>query len=72
MSGDGNGGFREGMESSQGDPRLVLLLNLVLSTAFAWTVVWGLDLVGALEFSFATVATGALLVFALTYFVVQT
>ncbi|MWV63505.1 hypothetical protein GRS48_01515 [Halorubrum sp. JWXQ-INN 858] len=67
---EGRKGVRAGVEESKGDPRLVLLLNAVLSTWFAWTVVWGADLLGLLEYTLTNVATLALLVFALTYVVV--
>ncbi|WP_418281862.1 hypothetical protein [Halorubrum sp. DTA98] len=63
-------GIREGLDDSSGDPRLVLLLNAVLSTWFAWTVVWGADLLGLLEYSLTNVGTLALILFALTYVVV--
>lgn len=63
-------GVREGVEESAGDPRLVLVLNAVLSTWFAWTVVWGADLLNLLEYSLTNVATLALILFALTYVVV--
>ncbi|WIV67980.1 hypothetical protein [Natrialbaceae archaeon AArc-T1-2] len=71
MSRDGDGGFSEGLESSRGDPRVVLALNALLSTAFAWTVVWGLDLLGVMTFSLVNVATGALLLFVVTYVVTR-
>ena len=57
------------MESSEGDPRVVFLLGVVLSAGFAWTVVWGLDLLGAVAFSLGNVAAVALVLFALTYLV---
>ena len=41
---------------SPGDPRVHLLINLVLSVLFAWTVVWGLSFISKMEFSFETVA----------------
>ena len=63
-------GIREGMESSDGDPRVVFLLGVVLSLGFAWTVLWGLDLLGALAFTPGNFAAIALLLFALTYTVV--
>lgn len=63
-------GIRDGVESSKGDPRLVLLLNAILSTWFAWTVVWGLDLLDVVTFSAQNVAALALIIFALTYVVV--
>lgn len=64
-------GFREGLSDSEGDPRVALLLNAVLSLAFAWMAVTGLDLVGAVEYSLQNVVTAAILLFALTYVVAQ-
>lgn len=66
----GPGGFRDGMESSRGDPRVLLVLNLVLSTLLAWTVVGGLSLVDVAAFSARNVAALALVLFALTYLAV--
>lgn len=63
-------GIRDGVEDSKGDPRLVLLLNAILSTWFAWTVLWGLDLLDVVTFSAQNVAALALIIFALTYVVV--
>ncbi len=63
-------GVREGIEDSRGDPRLVLLLNAALSAWFAWTVVWGADLLGLFEYTLTNVATLALILFGLTYVVV--
>mgnify|MGYP006273188459 CR=1 FL=1 len=52
------------MANSQGDPRVLFVMNLVLSALFASVVVWGLDYVGVLSFSLAriAVATGVLMV----------
>ncbi|WP_280586398.1 hypothetical protein [Halorubrum sp. Boch-26] len=63
-------GIREGMEESEGDPRLILLLNALLSGVFALTVVWGLDQIGIAGFTAPNVATLGLIVFAATYLVV--
>lgn len=60
-------GFEAGASQSQGDPRVLIAMNIVLSTGFAATIVWGLSFLGAVEFSFVNVATGAILLFALTY-----
>jgi hypothetical protein len=60
-------GIREGVESSKGDPRLILLLNAVLSAWFAWTVVWGLDRLGVVALTAANVGTLALIIFGVTY-----
>ncbi|MFP9060264.1 hypothetical protein ACLI4R_06995 [Natrialbaceae archaeon A-chndr2] len=62
-------GFSEGIESSQGDPRVLLVMNAVLSILFAWTVVWGLSFVGVVQFGFINVATAAILLFTITYVV---
>lgn len=60
-------GIREGVEESKGDPRLLLLLNAVLSVWFAWTAVWGLDFLDIAALTTTNVLTLALIVFALTY-----
>ncbi|WP_128906180.1 hypothetical protein [Halorubrum amylolyticum] len=60
-------GIREGVEGSKGDPRVVLLLNAVLSGMFAWTAFWGLQLLDIAEVTATNVASLALIVFALTY-----
>jgi hypothetical protein len=60
-------GFEEGASGTRGDPRVLVAMNVVLSTAFAATVVWGLSLLGAAEFTLINVATGAVLLIALSY-----
>jgi hypothetical protein len=60
-------GFGAGADRSKGDPRVVLALNAVLSTVFAFTIVWGLDLIGAMEYTLVNVATVAVLLFAVAY-----
>jgi len=62
-------GFEGGVASSEGDPRVLLVMNAVLSTLFGWSVVWGLSYLGFLEFGFINVATAAILLFAVTYLV---
>lgn len=62
-------GFEAGVSSSQGDPRVLLVMNAVLSTLFAWTVVWGLSFLGIVEFGIVNVGTAAILLFAITYLV---
>lgn len=62
-------GFEAGTAGSAGDPRVVLLLNAVLSSLFALTITWGLDFVGAVEFTATNVATLAILLFAVAYLV---
>lgn len=56
--------------SSEGDIRVLLVLDLLLSLAFASVVVWGLDFVGLAAFTPRSVVTLALALAALTYLVV--
>ncbi|WP_144798439.1 hypothetical protein [Halorubrum depositum] len=60
-------GIREGVEDSKGDPRLILLMNAVLSAWFGWTVVWGLDRLGMAALNAPNVAALALVIFGVTY-----
>lgn len=60
-------GFREGLESSRGDPRVLAVLNALLSVLFAVMIVRGAALVGALEYQTTTVVGVAVVLFALTY-----
>ncbi|WP_049983885.1 hypothetical protein [Halorubrum sp. BV1] len=69
-AGEETKGIREGVEESTGDPRLILLLNAVLSGWLAWTAVWGLDLLAVVDYSLSTVGGLAAVIFALTYVVV--
>lgn len=52
------------MARSQGDPRVLFVLNVVLSAMFCYAVLRGLDFVGAVEFSWSLMAgtTAALVV----------
>lgn len=56
--------------ASDGDPRVLLAMNLVLSTAFASVVVWGLSYLDLVAFTVETVAGMALVVFLVTYLAV--
>ncbi len=69
MNEDDADGFKEGMQASTGDPRVLLVMNAVLSTLFSWSIVWGLSLLGVAEFTAINVATGAIILFSLTYLV---
>ncbi|MXV63097.1 hypothetical protein GS429_13670 [Natronorubrum sp. JWXQ-INN-674] len=69
--GDSNG-FSEGVASSQGDVRVLVAMNAVLSTLFAWSIVWGLSFLGMVEFGVINVATAAIVLFAMTYLVTMT
>ncbi len=49
-------GFRDGLESSEGDPRILAVLNAILSAAFAWLLVWGGSIIGILDYGLTNVA----------------
>jgi hypothetical protein len=66
---DGGPGISEGVERSAGDPKVLLAMNAVLSTWFAWMVVWGLDFLGAASLTAVNVATLAIILFGVTYVV---
>ena len=55
--------------ASKGDPRVLFVMNLVLSSIFAGAVVWGLDFIDLLAFSWQTVALLAAALMFLTYLV---
>jgi hypothetical protein len=56
---------------SQGDPRVLFVMNLVLSALFATVVVWGASFIDLVAFTFENVATAALVLTALTYLVIM-
>lgn len=56
--------------ASDGDIRVLLVLNLVLSVTFSTVVVWGLSVVGLASFTVETVALWTLALAVLTYLVV--
>lgn len=62
-------GFEAGASGTRGDPCVLVAMNVVLSTVFAATVVWGLSYLGAAEFTLVNVATGAVLLVAVSYVV---
>ena len=66
MSAD-DGGFGDGIATSDGDPRVLLGLNAILSTLLGWTIIGGLSIIDVAMFSLINVATAAIVVFALTY-----
>jgi len=55
---------------TEGDLRVLLAMNAVLSVSFGALAVWGLGFVGVLTFSWETIAFVATGLFALTYLVV--
>lgn len=59
------------MARSQGDPRVLFAMNLVLSATFCYTVVWGLDFIGALEFSWPLIAGATALLMVITHVVTR-
>lgn len=56
--------------ASEGDIRVLLVMDLVLSFVFAAVVVWGLSFVGVLAYSWQTVALVTAIVAFFTYLVV--
>lgn len=57
--------------TSQGDPRVLFAMNLVLSTVFASVVVWGLSYVDVVPFTLVNVASFALVLMAVTHVVTR-
>jgi hypothetical protein len=56
--------------ASDGDIRVLVVLDLLFSAVFATVVVWGLSLLGVFAFSTRSVALATLVVAALTYLAV--
>jgi hypothetical protein len=56
--------------ASDGDIRVLLVLDLLLSVLFASLVLWGLDFIGEAEFTARNLATGTLILSVLTYVIV--
>ncbi|MFC7044564.1 hypothetical protein ACFQH6_03290 [Halobacteriaceae archaeon GCM10025711] len=56
---------------AKGDPRVHLVMNLVLSLVYSLVVVWGLSFLGFLEFTLQNVAIATLVIAALTFVVVR-
>lgn len=57
--------------ASEGDPRVLFVLNVLLSSLFAAGMIWGLDLIGLVPFTPWNVATLAVLLVAVTYLVTR-
>jgi hypothetical protein len=57
--------------ASEGDPRVLFVMNLVLSAVFGTAILWGLDFVGLATFGLRNAAVATLLLMALTGFVVR-
>jgi hypothetical protein len=56
--------------ASEGDIRVLLALDLLLSLVFASAVLWGLDFIGVAAFTARNVAVGTVGLAVLTYLVV--
>lgn len=50
---------------------MLLVMNLVLSATFCYTVVWGLDFIGVLEFSWPLIAGTTALLMVITHVVTR-
>ena len=57
--------------ASQGDPRVLFVMNLVLSALFSTTVVWGLAFLDVLEFTWRIVGLATLGLMLLTWILVM-
>lgn len=55
--------------TSKGDPRVLFVMNLVLSTLFASVIVWGLSYLDIVGLTPINVASLALVLMAVTYVV---
>lgn len=55
---------------SEGDPRVLLAMNLVLSFVFATAVLGGLDFIGVVSFEWSNVGLATLALMVLTYLAV--
>lgn len=56
--------------ASEGDPRVLFVMNLVLSFAFSTFVVWGFSVIDVAPFDWLNVALATLFLMAATYFFV--
>lgn len=59
------------MANSKGDPRVLFVMNLVLSAAFGTFVVWGLSFIDVIEFGWQNVAVLTALLMIVTYLVIR-
>ena len=59
--------LQEGMrDQPEGDPRVLFVLNVLLSAAFAWLVFWLLDFGGYVAFSWTNVGIMTLVLVLIT------
>ena len=64
-------GFDDAVADAEGDPRVILALNLVLSSLLAWVVVWGLSMIDIVAYGAVNVATLAAVLVGVTYLITQ-
>jgi hypothetical protein len=57
--------------ASQGDPRVLFVMNLVLSSLFAVGIVWGLAFLDIMALTIWNVASLAVVLMAMTYVVTR-
>jgi len=57
--------------ASQGDPRVLFVMNLVLSSLFAVGIVWGLAFLDIMALTVWNVASLAVVLMAMTYVVTR-
>jgi len=55
---------------ADGDPRVLFVLNLVLSFVFSYVVVWGFDFIGVGAFTWQRVGLATLALMLLTWLVI--
>jgi hypothetical protein len=55
---------------SQGDPRVLFVMNLLLSFLFCYTVVWGLDFLGEVTLTLRLVGTATVAMMMVNYLIV--
>lgn len=59
------------MARSRGDPRVLFVMNIVLSATFCYIVLQGLVFVGAVEFSWMWFVGGTAVLVILTHFITR-
>ncbi|MCH7659215.1 MAG: hypothetical protein IH933_01070 [Euryarchaeota archaeon] len=59
------------MARSRGDPRVLFVINFLLSAAFCYIVLQGLVFIGATEFSLTMFAGGTIVLMVLTHLVTR-
>ncbi|KAB1187181.1 MULTISPECIES: hypothetical protein [Haloferax] len=59
------------IEWGEGDPRVLIVMNFILSSLFATVVIYGLSYLDLAAFTFVNVASLALILTAITYVVTK-